>query len=428
VYAQWSRLDNAAKIFPPNTTRDDTKVFRFSCELYENAEPEILQRALNASLEEFPFYRFIIRRGFFWYYFQKSDLQPEVREEYRPPCAPLYDVNRRNLLFELTFYRKRINLEIYHALSDGVGAVQFFKNIVYSYLLEKQQMRLKEKALAGGDETSDEQKSLDAFDKYYAKEKPARAPRLPPAYRIRGERFPQSRLGIIEGHISAAAMLKTVHELKVTLSEFLTALLMCSIHEGMKIRDEERPVSISVPVDLRRYFAAPTARNFFSLINVSHNFSLQGKDFKSVLAGVKGSFKARLTPEKIRDRLNRLVSLEQALRFKIVPLAVKSPVLKIAALKAEKQDSASFSNIGRIVLDGELSPYIRSFNVCQSTKRLNVCVCSFDDDLSISFSSPFVSSGIQQFFFRTLADLGLDIEIVSNTAELQEAKPDAVLP
>jgi NRPS condensation-like uncharacterized protein len=337
-------------------------------------------------------------------------------------------VNRGNLLFELTFYRKRINLEIYHALSDGVGAVQFFKNIVSSYLLEKQQKGLNEETRAGGDETSDEQKSLDAFDQDYAKGKPARAPRLPAAYRIRGERFPEARLGIIEGHISAAAMLDKVHEYKVTLSEFLTALLMCSIHEGMKIRDEERPVSISVPVDLRRYFAAPTARNFFSLINISHNFSVQGKDFESVLAGVKGSFKARLTPEKIRERFNRLMSLEQAMHIKMVPLAVKSPVLKIAALKAEKQDSASFSNIGRIALDGEMSSYIRSFNVYQSTKRLNVCVCSFEDDLSISFSSPFVSSGIQQFFFRALADLGLDFEIVSNTAELQEAEKDALLP
>jgi hypothetical protein len=422
--AQWSRLDNAAKIFPPSTTREDTKVFRFSCELHEKADREILRHALNASLEEFPLYRFVIRRGFFWYYFEKSDLQPVVREEYKPPCAPLYGVNRRNLLFELTFYRKRINLEIYHALSDGIGAVRFFKTIVCRYLLEKYQGALHDPAFykrPAGDETSEEQKSLDAFDKYYEREKQVKPPRLPQAYHIRGEKFPESRLGIIEGHFSTAAMLKKVHEHNVSLSEFLTALLMCSIHEGMNIRDEEQPVSISVPVDLRRYFAASTARNFFSLINISHDFSKEGKDFQAVLAGAKVSFKARLTPEKIRERLNRLVSLEHALHIKMVPLAVKAPVLKIASQKAEKLDTASFSNIGKITVDQEFIPYIRSFNVYQSTKRLNVCVCSFEDDLAVSFSSPFVSSAIQRSFFCTLTGMGLDIEIASNMAELQEA-------
>ena len=33
--SSWSRLDNAAKIFPPNSNKRDTKVFRFTCRLKE---------------------------------------------------------------------------------------------------------------------------------------------------------------------------------------------------------------------------------------------------------------------------------------------------------------------------------------------------------------------------------------------------------
>ena len=40
---KWYKLDNAAKIFPPNATRKDPKVFRFSCELYEDIDKKILQ-------------------------------------------------------------------------------------------------------------------------------------------------------------------------------------------------------------------------------------------------------------------------------------------------------------------------------------------------------------------------------------------------
>jgi hypothetical protein len=420
--AKWSRLDNAAKIFPPSTTKNDTKVFRFSCELYEDVDADILGAALDASLDQFPFYRFIIRRGFFWYYFSKSDLTPRVREEYKPPCAPLYDVNRKNLLFEVTFWRKRINLEIYHALSDGAGALQFLRTIVYYYLLEKHRGSIDETVQLGGNDASDEQRSRDAFDTFYSKGKTSGGftamPRLLRAYRIRGERFPESRLGVIEGHVSTGAMIKKSREYSATISEFLTALLIRSIHEGMTIRDEERPVTITVPVDLRKYFTTPTARNFFSLINVSHNFSIQGKSFEAVLEQVKKSFKEQLAPEKIQERLNQLLSLEHALYIKMVPLVIKAPVLKRAAWKAGREASSSFSNIGKITMPPALVPCIRLFAVFSSATYPKICLCSFEDNLVISFSSSFVSSDIQRVFFRALGAFGLAIEIVSNTAEL----------
>ncbi len=43
----WSRLDNAAKIFPPNSSKRDTKVFRFTCELVEDVDEAVLQHALE---------------------------------------------------------------------------------------------------------------------------------------------------------------------------------------------------------------------------------------------------------------------------------------------------------------------------------------------------------------------------------------------
>jgi hypothetical protein len=431
--ATWSRLDNAAKIFPPNTTRDNPRVFRFSCELYETVDPVILQQALDTGLEEFPFYRSIIRRGLFWYYFEKSDLRSLVREEYKPPCAALYNADRKSLLFELTFYRRRINLEIYHALSDGVGALQFLKTIVCLYLLEKHRGLIDESVLHNSDNASDEQRGRDAFDKYYSKGKVQKIPRilrLPRAYRIRGEKFSDSHLGIVEGRVSSAAILQKAHNLHATLGELITSLLICAIHEGMNVRDEEHPVSVAIPVDLRRFFATPSARNFFSVINVSHNFSVEGGNFEDVLTKVKVSFKEQLTQERIHERLNQFLSLEHTLLIKVVPLVVKIPVLKNASWKAEKGTSASFSNIGKITMPRELVSYIHLFNVFNSTQSPCMCVCSFEDSFVISFTSPLVSNEIQRCFFHALGDMGLDIEVISNTVELQEplhGASDAVL-
>lgn len=52
--AKWSRLENAAKIFPSTTSREDTKVFRFTCELTEMVQEAPLQAALGRNTGIFP--------------------------------------------------------------------------------------------------------------------------------------------------------------------------------------------------------------------------------------------------------------------------------------------------------------------------------------------------------------------------------------
>ena len=121
--ADWTRLDNAAKIFPPTSNKQDTKVFRFACQLSEWVDRDILQQATERSLDVFPIFRSVLKHGLFWYYLEKTELVPVVEPEYRPPCGQIYDPSSRNLLFEVSCYRNRINLEVYHSLTDGTGAV-----------------------------------------------------------------------------------------------------------------------------------------------------------------------------------------------------------------------------------------------------------------------------------------------------------------
>lgn len=87
----WSRLDNAAKIFPPTSTKRDTKVFRFVCELTEPVDSGILQSALEETIQEFPLYRSILKKGLFWYYLEESNLRPQVEKESLPACSPIYN-------------------------------------------------------------------------------------------------------------------------------------------------------------------------------------------------------------------------------------------------------------------------------------------------------------------------------------------------
>lgn len=72
----------------------------------------------------------------FWYYLEASDLSPQVHQENRGVCAPLFNRNKHGLLFDVSYYHNRINFEVYHALADGTGAMQFFEHMLCRYLAE----------------------------------------------------------------------------------------------------------------------------------------------------------------------------------------------------------------------------------------------------------------------------------------------------
>ena len=70
--APWMKLDNAAKIFPSTGTKRDHKVFRFVCELREEVRPRLLQQAAEETLESFPNFKSVMRRGLFGIIWKKA--------------------------------------------------------------------------------------------------------------------------------------------------------------------------------------------------------------------------------------------------------------------------------------------------------------------------------------------------------------------
>ena len=93
--ARWRKLDNAAKLYSAASNKKDTRVFRFYCELKEEVNPDVLQEALNQTIEIFPTFLMVLRKGLFWHYLEPCNLRPIVKEEYKEPCSRLYRIFKR---------------------------------------------------------------------------------------------------------------------------------------------------------------------------------------------------------------------------------------------------------------------------------------------------------------------------------------------
>ena len=107
-YAQWRKLDNAALAFPAVTGKNDTRVFRFYCELKEEIKEETLQKALDRTMEKYPLFRAVLRKGLFWFYLERRDIPAVVKEEAGAPCSGLYIPDKKTLLFRVSYYKNRI--------------------------------------------------------------------------------------------------------------------------------------------------------------------------------------------------------------------------------------------------------------------------------------------------------------------------------
>ena len=321
--AYWRSLDNAAKLFSAASSPKDTRVFRFYCELKEEVKEEILQEALNQTIQKYPVFLSVMRKGLFWHYLEKSELRPVVREEYKEPCSSLYVRDKKTLLFEVTYYKKRINFEVFHALTDGTGATEFLRELVKNYLYLIHEEDLEPVELSNQYLTVKDQED-DSFSRYYDPDFPRKKKKKIRAVQIKKGGKGYEELQINEASMSVKELLGIAREKKVSMSVLLTAAFICAIHEEMSRMQEKKPVILMVPVNLRKIFPSDSMLNFFGYIEPGYQFG-GGKDsFEDVLEAVKLYFQENLSKEHMAGRMNELIAIEKHKILKWAPLELKN--------------------------------------------------------------------------------------------------------
>ena len=408
--AYWRSLDNAAKLFSAASRPKDTRVFRFYCELKEEVKEEILQEALNQTIQKYPVFLSVMRKGLFWHYLEKSELRPVVREEYKEPCSSLYVRDKKTLLFEVTYYEKRINFEVFHALTDGTGATEFLRELVKNYLYLIHEEDLEPVELSNQYLTVKDQED-DSFSRYYDPDFPRKKKKKIRAVQIKKGGKGYEELQINEASMSVKELLGIAREKKVSMSVLLTAAFICAIHEEMSRMQEKKPVILMVPVNLRKIFPSDSMLNFFGYIEPGYQFG-GGKDsFEDVLEAVKLYFQENLSKEHMAGRMNELIAIEKHKILKWAPLELKNRCIRAGAKMAEQEVTAVLSNMSVVKMPEDYAQYIEKFGVYTSTNRTELCICSFQDTLSLGFTSRYDSTNIQRNFYRILKELGASVKV-----------------
>ena len=127
---------------------------------------------------------------------------------------------------------------------------------------------------------------------------------------------------------------------------------------------------------------------------------------------MKEYFAEELTTERVAEHMNELIALEMHPILRLAPLELKNLGIKAGARYAERDVTAIFSNMSAVKMPAEYEPFIERFGVYTSTPKMELCMCSFGDKLSLGFTSRFDTINIQRTFYRILKQQGIGVEKV----------------
>lgn len=414
-YIKWDRLDNTANLFPVIAGESLTNTYRISCTLKTEIDPQLLQEAVDIVTPKVPGFDLRLRTGVFWYYFEENGKPaPRVVQEDTYPCRFIHESKNNSYLFRVTYYKCRINLEVFHVLTDGMGGMLFLREIVYQYL------RLKEKALKDIPNELSTETSLNREDSFIKNYRNAakNTYQKKKAFLIKGERLPYDGFGVIIGYMPIPKLKEMAKSYGCSINEYLVACFIWATFKlNMRSVSKEHPIRVAVPVNLRPYFDSVTTKNFFVMVSAEFAPEAKDYDFAEIAHITHDSLKAQINKENLEKLFSYNVSNEQIFAARLVPLPLKNLAMKLVYTQSALANTTTITNIGNISVEEPYEPYIEGFNAYLALSKgqeLKGTVSSYKDKLSIAFTSNWAESEIQKEFFRQISRDGIDVEIETN--------------
>ena len=413
---RWDRLDNTAHLFPVIAGESMSNVYRISVTLKELIQPELLQQALDMVLPKFDGFNLRLRQGVFWYYFEENGKPaPRVREENAFPCRYIHQNQNHSYMFRVTYYKYRINLEVFHVLTDGMGGINFLKELTYQYLrLAHEELQEKLGNTLSSDTSLNRE---DSFLKNYKKSS-AKGYQTKKAYLIKGEKLPPGEFGVMHGYMQIPELKKVCHAYGASINEYLVSVYIWSVYtECLHGMPAQRPIRVAVPVNLRPYFNSNTTKNFFVMVSAEFHPQKEIYTFEEVLHIVQESLRSQINREHLEKLFSYNVSNEKLLIARAVPLFLKNIAMKYVYTTSALANTATVTNIDNISVAEEYRPYVEmfhSFLAMSKGQHLKGTICSYGNTLVFSFSYDLVEPDVQRGFFRKIAADGIQVEIESN--------------
>lgn len=414
----WDKLDNTALLFPVIANESMTNTYRISSIMSEDVDGTVLYQALSLVLPKFRIFKMKLRAGLFWYYFEENKRKaPPVREEAEYPGAFIDRNSNGQYMFRVSYYRKRINLEVFHAISDGYGGLLFLREIVYQYI----RLRYPDRVEGAVNEISPDV-FLDHEDSYIRNYIPPEGERKKykneQALHLEGDKFQDRELSVMHGMMPVDQLKVAAKRKGLTINKYLVGVYCYAIYKGyLNKRPSDEAINCAVPVNLRPFYDSHTLKNFFAIVTASFKPDRGDYSLDDVLDIISRCLDEQTTKENFDDIISYNVSNEKSFGLRMVPLVLKNFAIKAVYKNSSRFNTTTFTNIGNVKVDDIYRPFIKNFSCMLSMsegQNLKGAIVSYGNTMTVTFSTVLKDTGVQKVFFQTLSAEGIDVAIQTN--------------
>lgn len=401
-------IDQSALLYLAQMRRDHSNVYRFSMTLKEPVCPELLQKAADRIYSRFPTIFAGIRPTMFSYSVVPADTAPGIRKD--PGLLKTMDLREvKQCGYRIYYDGCEISVEVFHAMTDGFGAIASFRTLTAEYLRLRYGISSPEQQSMLEQGEPDWQEELRDSYLDHAKEKPYSLPNRQ-AYQLMGkDRDWQVKTSV--AHFSTAELQKAAKRSGVSMTAMLSGILAEAIMDLQNKQGNKRhkPVRIMVPVDLRKRFPSKTLRNF--ILYALPTLEVQERDLPRRERLRRFQEQIRLQTEKaqLEPQISRNVRLQCNVLFSVVPRALKCLLLRIVyCFFGETNSSITMTNLGAVFLSEEMKQYVNHIDVHLTPRRQSPYNCgliSCGDTTSISITRFGALPELEPLFFGKLQSL-----------------------
>lgn len=380
----YTELDKAGIIYPYVAKRDWNSVYRVEAKLGSRLELDALKAAVSELRNRYPYFFSSLAKKNRRFVLTQADSSSVLCENIYPVCRP-FDLESSHPLIRVIYDDFTVAIEMFHTLTDGHGAVRLFKALLEAYASHRSDnniLRLQKKQ-----SESDPLSELgDIYEKFSETGGKNVSRFMTKAYQFKGLNDFALRNDCVE--VSADKLKAAAKSKGVTLTVFACAVQIAAILLTEKTGRKE--VRISVPVDIRRFAEAETARNgaLYIIVGVKRK---NVKTFDDILMSVKEQFNKELTREKMQNLAYTNVQTAKLKAFDLLPLRLKKFVLNIGYVAfGENQFTSTLTNIGILDPDGSIASIADDAYFIlgkQKTKPVNIALSTYNGKVKFMISS-----------------------------------------
>lgn len=400
-------LDHSAKFYPIMSTKKAQSLFRISAIMKESVDKSALQVALNDVLPRFEAYKVRLKKGYAWHFFEPNDAPCKVFEE-EALLKPINPDDTNGYWFRVSALGNKIVLEIFHALADGNGALAFLKSIVKRYR-QVQGYDVTDDGVIDWQSQPHAEEVEDGFEKNY---KPiplgqmnlkALAGKVP--HRIKGT-LAKDGYSVSEGVVEASDVLGRAKKIGVSFTAYVAGVLAHSIE---KVSRGKMPIAMMIPVNLRALYPTRSMRNFVTFVRII----LPPSEFKSIEECAKETqrqLKIKTAKDKLDAFISTTVKAQKNWILKVVPLFLKTAILRLGRVFMRSRQTIIFSNLGNVISPESMGVerYALNMNVSKNNTQ-NLGAITTNGKTTFAFTRAIEEKSLPDEFFAELAAEGIAV-------------------